>query len=254
MSSGVERRSDAAPTRFVVLAVPRTGSNLLCTLLNSHPEILCHHELFNPRGVFTAWSLRDHDFGLGSIEDRDRKPLEFLENVWSTGTGYRFVGFKWTRRQNETVLDALASDRRVKKIVLRRRNRIKTFVSDKIAQATDQWEVYSASELQQPRPRIAVDLQELAGHIEENAGFYRRLERKLQGQPWCTTHYEQLFDLEEQRRLLRFLEVDTVELPLQAASVKQNPSDLRELISNYDDCLDRLRGTPLEEELTDDGL
>ena len=37
-------------TRFVILAAPRSGSNLLCTLLDSHPEILCHHEVFNPVG------------------------------------------------------------------------------------------------------------------------------------------------------------------------------------------------------------
>ena len=40
----------ASTTRFVILAAPRSGSNLLCTLLNSHPEILCHHEVFNPVG------------------------------------------------------------------------------------------------------------------------------------------------------------------------------------------------------------
>jgi LPS sulfotransferase NodH len=33
-------------TRFVVLASPRTGSELLVTLLNSHPQINCDSELF----------------------------------------------------------------------------------------------------------------------------------------------------------------------------------------------------------------
>ena len=50
---------DQAPCRFVVLAVPRVGSNYLCSLLNSHPEILCHHELFHPKGIYLAYGYKD---------------------------------------------------------------------------------------------------------------------------------------------------------------------------------------------------
>ena len=32
---------------------------MLCTLLGSHPEILCHHEVFNPSGIFYALYYRD---------------------------------------------------------------------------------------------------------------------------------------------------------------------------------------------------
>ena len=80
--------------RFVVLAVPRTGSNLLCTLLNSHPEILCHHEVFNPQGIFLALSHRDQVQQFGDMTDRDQEPLAFLESVWDSGANHRCVGFK----------------------------------------------------------------------------------------------------------------------------------------------------------------
>jgi LPS sulfotransferase NodH len=65
--------------RFVILAAPRTGSNWLCSLLNSHPDVLCHHELFNPSGVFYALGHRDGALDLGTPEERDRRPLAFLE-------------------------------------------------------------------------------------------------------------------------------------------------------------------------------
>ena len=69
----------AAAARFVILAAPRSGSNQLCTLLNSHPEILCHHEVYNPSAIFYALDLRDGTIELGTRDERDWRPLEFLE-------------------------------------------------------------------------------------------------------------------------------------------------------------------------------
>ena len=93
-----------SPIRVVVLAAPRTGSNLLCTLLNSHSDVLCHHEIFNPEGIFYAITHRDGSLDLGSIQARDRAPLAFLDRVWQAHEGKACVGFKMTRGQNEQVL------------------------------------------------------------------------------------------------------------------------------------------------------
>ena len=49
----MSERMPATPRRFVILAARRSGSNLLCSLLGSHPHVRCHHELFNPNGIFT---------------------------------------------------------------------------------------------------------------------------------------------------------------------------------------------------------
>src|SRR5438445_713979 len=115
--------------RFVILAAPRTGSNMLCTILDSHPLILCHHEVFNPDGIFYALDLRDGSFGPGSMEERDRDPLGFLARLWETDLGHPCIGFKMTHRQNEPVFQNVVHDREVKKILLRRQNRVKTYVS-----------------------------------------------------------------------------------------------------------------------------
>jgi LPS sulfotransferase NodH len=103
--------SQAGLTRFVILAAPRTGSNWLCSLLNSHPGILCHHEVFNPNGIFYALDFRDGAFDLGTIEERNRRPLEFLSRIWQHPLGTNCVGFKMTRGQDEHVLQAVLSDR-----------------------------------------------------------------------------------------------------------------------------------------------
>ena len=242
-------------TRFVILAVPRTGSNLLCTLLNSHPQILCHHEVFNPQGVFTALDYHCQGLTVESLRQRDDDPLGFLDRVWQTGTEGRCVGFKWTRGQNVDVLKSVVGDAHVKKIVLRRRNRIKTFVSEKIAQQTQQWEVYAHHELTLPRPSIHVDAQELIQHIASNQHFYADLLADLArfGQPYLEVDYEALLDDSTPVRMLEFLDVP-LDVPLTAASVKQNSTDLRDTIANFSELAASLPDDGLITELHDCGL
>jgi LPS sulfotransferase NodH len=241
--------------RFVILAVPRTGSNLLCTLLNSHPQIVCHHELFNPQGIFAAHDYRGEALAAESLNERDRDPLAFLERVWQTAPDSRCVGFKWTLGQSEEVLESVVHDRAVRKLVLRRGNRIKTFVSQKIAETTCQWEVYEAQELAMPRPRVHVDPDQLLEHIATNQKFYGDLSDDLlkTGQPHLTIDYETLFDGRVRNRMLEFLNVET-EFSLHATSVKQNATDLRESISNFGELQGCLPSRALLEELLDRGM
>jgi len=240
-------------TRFAILAVPRTGSNLLCTLLNSHPEILCHHELFNPQGIFLALSQRDRSSDLPSLHERDVAPVAFLDKIWQAGREHPCVGFKWTRGQSTTVLEHVVQEREIIKIVLRRRNRVKTYVSAEIAQATQQWEAYSQQELTQPRPRVTVENAQLRRHISENERFYADLRTALERtqQSAINLCYENLFSRDEQRRLLQLLGVSGVDQPLTAASVKQNPTSLGDVIANFAELAADLAGSDLEAELYD---
>jgi len=244
----------SSPIRFVILAAPRTGSNMLCTLVGSHPDVLCHHELFNPRGVFYALELRDGAFDLGGIEERDRDPLAFLERVWATDRGHTHVGFKMTHRQNESVLDAVLHDSGVRKIVLRRQNRVRTFVSQRISEELDQWEVYRESDLVAERPKVRVDPAALQASVAENETYYGEVEELLEdtGQPFLRVSYEQLLTGAEHRRVLEFLGLPDAARAadsLRIRSVRQNAGSLRELITNYAELENALAGTSLAADL-----
>ena len=67
-------------SHFVILAASRSGSNMLCRMLDSHPAILCHHEIYNPKGIRLAVTLRETDFTLGTMAERERDP-EFRPQV-----------------------------------------------------------------------------------------------------------------------------------------------------------------------------
>lgn len=241
----------ATATRFVILAAPRSGSNLLCTLLNSHPEILCHHEVFNPSGIYYALEHRNGSLDLGTTQERDRAPLSFLEKLWSKDLGHRCVGFKMTRGQDEQILARVLGDSDVRKIVLKRQNRIKTFVSALVAERSGQWEVYCDADLIEPKPKVELDLSDLRRHIAENEAYYAGIDSVLRssGQYALNVAYEDLSSSQAHSRLLQYLEVRDRSAPLFAQSVKQNPTDLRRLVANYDEVLCALRGTELASEL-----
>ena len=211
---------------------------MLCTLLGSHPDVLCHHELFNPDGAIYALELRDGSFDLGGIEERDRDPLASSSASGRLTSDTRIVGFKMTHRQNETVLDAVLRDAEVRKIVLRRQNRVRTFVSQRVSEETGQWEVYRDEDLVPERPRVHVDVAALRESIAENEGYYDEIEHVLEAgeEPYLRVSYERLVAGGERTRLLEFLGLpDAVRAAatLRMSSVRQNPAPLRELVTNF---------------------
>lgn len=235
-------------TRFVILAAPRTGSNWLCSLLNSHPDILCHHEVFNPSGIFYAADRRDGSINLGTVEERDDRPLEFLDRLWWNSLGFPCVGFKMTRGQNEPVLEAVLEDRGVRKILLRRGNALRTYISELIAMETGRWEVYDRREPSAGPLWVRVDVDGLRSHIETNAAFYNRLEEELRrtAQEFVSTAYESLSCAEEHSRLLQYLGVSRNEIiALEGRSIRQNPQRLSQLVANYHELKSALEGSDL---------
>src|SRR5215467_4781104 len=107
-----------AARRFAVFTIPRTGGNYLCSLLNAHPEILCHHEVFNPSGIFCSLDVRsraEHYFG--TLAERDRDPVGFLARLWGRSFGRPVVGLKFCRGQNRAAFEALLGDPGVEKVV-----------------------------------------------------------------------------------------------------------------------------------------
>ncbi|MEM9458544.1 MAG: hypothetical protein AAGF11_30480 [Myxococcota bacterium] len=239
--------------RFVILAAPRTGSNMLCTIVGAHPDIVCHHELFNPRGIFTALEYRDCELGWGTMAQRDRDPADFLQKVFATPLGHEIVGLKTTLYQNRRALDVLIADPTVHKIVLRRRNRVRTFVSTRIAEQLDEWEVYDRSALARERPRVVVEVDELFRYVEQMDAYYADVCGQIHahGQTPLETTYERLCRAEEQARIFAFLGARAVSLPITPRSVRQNDRSLHDLVANLGELTHALAGHALHADLVE---
>ena len=81
------RFAESEATPFVIVFVARTGSNYLAAMLDSHPEIICHHEIFNPGGVHRSLSYKNSDLSFGTVEERDRDPWSFLHRIYGFTDG-----------------------------------------------------------------------------------------------------------------------------------------------------------------------
>ena len=77
----------------------------------------------------------------------ERDPEGFLERLWTHRLDFPCVGFKFTHRQQEAIYHGLLGDPAIAKIVLRRDNRLKTYVSHRISEALSEWEVYREADL-----------------------------------------------------------------------------------------------------------
>ena len=235
--------------RFVILAAPRSGSNLLCTLLDSHPQITCHHEIFNPRGIFYALDRRTTPMSADAIRKRDEEPDRFLESFWKTGESALRVGFKMTAGQNEDVMRQVLADPTISKILLFRKNRVRSYLSDLIAEHTDQWEVYDENDLVREVPQPTIDPNALRRHSQANATFRAGLKEALSnsGQSWLELAYSDLLTEATHRQVLRYLGVAPVALT--PRSIRQNCADLRTSIANFNELALALNGTEFEAEL-----
>lgn len=240
----------SGPIRFVVMATPRSGSNMLCSMLNSHSDILCHHEIFNPEGIHYALDHRNGELNLGSLAERESNPEGFIESLWRHHCGKSIVGFKLNRGQNEVAFQHVLRDQGVRKILLSRRNRVQAYVSELMAQHTGEWESYEFSNLSGNGRCVSVDAARLLEHAANNDQYMHQVQETLHstGQTFLQTAYEDLGNPDEQCRILEFLAVAT-RVALRPATRKLNTSNLRESVSNFVELERALRGTEFEAEM-----
>ena len=245
-----------ARTRFVILNAPRTGSNFLCTVLNSHPDILCHHEIFNPHVIGVARHLQGADFRLGTTEEREGDPIDFMRRIWLRNEGHLAVGFKLCLRQHEAAYHAVVADRSVRKIILKRRNRIKTFASLLLARQTGEWVVYDDCRQPGPRPAIHIDIAALRDNIALHEHYYRETEEALRqsNQAYLILWYEDLILPHALNETLNLLNVRDRHARLRGQTWKLTPVALRDVVANFGALDDELRGTDLAAELHAIGL
>lgn len=243
----VRSYAPAGHTGFAIIFLPRTGSNLLAGMLDSHPDIICHHEVFNPDAVHRSLTYKHTSLSFGTVAERDADPFAFLSRVYSFSDGRRAVGFKIAPRQNDLALLSLLLCRRIRKILLHRRNHLHAYTSFLIAHQTRVWSVPTvAADPAAPRPLVSVDFAGLRRFARRRDAFHRlaRTILQLTGQSFATVDYEAIGHPETMRHLLAFLGVRH-DVRLAERTVRQNPPRLRDRIANYDAIATLLAGTPM---------
>lgn len=214
---------------FVVFAEMRTGSNLLEANLNLYDGITCHGEAFNPH--FIGYPNKTEIFGVDQAA-RDDDPTALLRVIREKTEG--LGGFRYFHDHDPRVLEPLLDDARCAKIVLTR-NPVDSYVSWKIAQATDQWKLTNVAKRKDAQARF--DRAEFEAHLETLQNFQIQLLNGLQrrGQTAFYVAYEDVQDVGVMNGLAAWLGCDARLEGFDHNLKRQNPSAISDKVENFDE-------------------
>ena len=108
--------------RFVIIGLPRSGTTYLMTLLNSHRDVVCYGERFNPYGVIDQ---SDQDDSHDAILTRDKDPLGHMQALYAKAeqSTVSAAGFKFMLGHNLAVLRGLQADPKIRILYIWRENK-----------------------------------------------------------------------------------------------------------------------------------
>jgi len=238
---------DGSPTAFLLLTTQRTGSTWLQTLLDSHPRIAVHGEMFllhaSRHPPFGADGVERFEYyteraGDGHRSARPYRTFAYLDTLFAAHSEASAVGFKMMYDQvfrHPEVLAYLVR-RDVKVVHLVRRNLLDIVISREAMKARGLAHATSKEEVKDLQ--VTLDPLTLRGRlrlIDVQVAAYRRALEALR-----IDHVEVVYeDLMEGRTsiapILRWLGVphgDDADLSSQM--IKLNPDRQSQLVANYD--------------------
>jgi LPS sulfotransferase NodH len=183
---------EAGKIPFVVLAYQRTGSNMLVrNHLNKHPAVHMHFELYNEKAIYTQsrpGETHGANRDLDAIRARDKDPAGFLERTIRESPTPA-VGFKFfpEHARDADFLDRLLADHRIRKVILRRENRLACLTSIVRASVTGSYINASLDKV-----RVHISPSDFQSWIRGYDQYYAFLRDRLTGQEFVEITYESL--------------------------------------------------------------
>lgn len=216
---------------FIVLAHPRTGSNLLASLLGSSHEVVQEYEIFNDE-------YRTVGMGYEQIMAELLRPYSAMIKA----VGCKILYNQLTGEEWEKFL--AYPDFRI--IHLTRRNRLRTATSHNIATKTGQWSEYGLADKPPLEERkIWLDKDEVFNSfVKLNIAEQRARQRFKDREIFEVTYEELVSDTEGTvAAIARFIGVQPWEIK-DITLRQQNPERLRDLIQNFDELKRAFSNTP----------
>ena len=162
--------------KFLVSCAARSGSTMLCTLIRSHPQAICHGEVLAQQqpplsGIYVRMNKDNPDFGREIRRYRDQHPQRFLYDIAFNPQGRRCVGFKFKTDEAfqpsfKTIREVIAADKDIKIIHLIRRNLLDQYVSHRVVEKTG----LTLLRTKDDRPQVApftVDIDHFMAYIND---------------------------------------------------------------------------------------
>jgi LPS sulfotransferase NodH len=239
---------------FVIVGMPRTGSTLLSTGLDQHPQVRCFGELFHPvdneRANVHALKI---DGQKVSFDPQKVDAIKFLEqNVFSahnndrTTVGFKLFGDYAKGPGSENLFRRLRDEiPNIHIIHIFRRNYLEVLASLETAMATEQWVIFSGTN---DNVKIADPIR-----IEPDSAlrFFTKMremdlfyETYFNGGQYFKVAYE---ELDQDYQYAMAICYEFFGLPpnkVMPRTLKQRSASLRDRIANYDELALHFRNGP----------
>jgi LPS sulfotransferase NodH len=242
--------TDMAPVRFVIITAGRTGSTWLRLLLDSHPAVNCHGEVFGTNlSSIAAPDTADWDAALAA---REAAPTVFLHQRVFASTAAQAVGFKVLYHHLierwPTVLRSLVADRSIRIIHLTRRDGLKRFLSEYFVGTVTHRHQLPAGETPPLVSPVHIAVTDVLGSLQRVAEQQAAMRAHFAHHPVFDIDYEDFTapDSPVLDVLLDFLAVTRA--PLRADLQKILPDDVSALIENLDEVRAALAASPFADQ------
>ena len=218
---------------FAIIHTPRAGSNYLVELLDSAEGITCHAEIFSRNSTYLS---RQTDVPYIDMATRDRDLWRFLGYLVGHAAKADAFGFKIGLYDLRAMLVYVLLSRRVRKLVICRRNLLAAFVSSKRANASGAWIQWNNTlEGEERYRKINISISQFLIYYSKRKIFYTfvALCEIITWQKHMRLYYEDVINSSNIDDILRFLHLRG-EYKFVSQTKKQNKRPLREQIQNID--------------------
>lgn len=237
---------------------------MLVNLLQSHPAVVCHMEIFHPNrvegfsGKYRHQIRTDPTFAMRLLTLRERRPASYLYDVAFDAQGRRAAGFKFKYDelllpQFKKVRSILAHDTDIAIVHLRRRNLLKRYLSWILVNRVTGVSMRTTRDVRPAAPPpVFLDPAACLRDFEETRRRDAQVEELFADHPGFAITYEELTGDNGSRpvaELQKFLGVPT--RPLKSVIAKLSPNELAREIANFSELTTALRRTPYSEFLID---
>jgi len=228
--------------KFVIITNQRSGSNMLVSMLDGHPEVKCLGELMRVtpewmkhdgyRGVLTILEKVDPKFKDDNY--RFSNPDEFVHEAFKIFPNKSHYGFKLHLNQHKNYLYRLISDPEWKVILLKRENILAQYSSLKIAKVTGQGNAPKGTKIK--KATIIFDLNDFKRFLISEKIRWEEVHNRLYetGKTFFTVNYTQLLSKKHKTEMLNYLGADPI-MDLEPGTEKRNPSDILSRFVNRKD-------------------
>ncbi len=239
-----ETYSNLEYRQFIILSSPRSGTHMLKTSLDMHPNVICSDEMFNPdyykeRYSYTGETpasdiLKKYIF---SPQNSSTKAVGFC--IQRTDAGFGGWSNLWNLLQNIQDLYVIS---------LTRDNGLRRYLSFKVMQQR----ILQRKSVQNYKNRkqdkflfspLEIPPEELLKDFKKQKKKIAEFEQRFSHQPTLKISYEQLCDnySESVETVQKFLGVDTI--PLQPQTTKIESRLLSDSIKNYGELKESFENT-----------